>query len=166
MGGLLAFAMMTRLVGDRTTFALEIGDRVSAGLQVVDVWASGVRLTAVDNVAYVPSFCRYLRRTAEQVARRRIKSCPFPGRSPEEIFRLLDADQTEIRERYWLMRWSEILDNVSTYAYLDDDLVIVFKLRRAGHPIPQDPDKVLVSKIQPDLFATLLQTAADLLTAR
>lgn len=29
------------------------------------------------------------------------------------------------------MRWSETLDNVSSYAYLDDDLIIVFALRRA-----------------------------------
>ncbi|OKI79503.1 hypothetical protein A6A27_40595 [Micromonospora sp. CB01531] len=55
--------------------------------------------------------------------RRDVKPCPFPGRAPEEIFRLLHADETVFREQFWFMHWGETVDNVSTYAYLDDDLV-------------------------------------------
>jgi hypothetical protein len=128
---------MRRRVGDQTTFAIEIGEAVSADLRVVDVWAAGKRLTIKDNVAYVPYLYHYLRSVAAQVRRHEIRSCPFPGRSPEEIFRKLASDETEFREHYWFMRWSETLDNVSSYAYLDDELVIVFAFWRADHPIPR-----------------------------
>lgn len=33
-----------------------------------------------------------------------------------------------------IMRWSETLDNVSSYAYLDDELVIVFRVLACRPP--------------------------------
>ena len=41
---------------------------------------------------------------------------------------------------------SEIVDNVSCYAYLDDHLVIAFAFRRADHPFPEDVGKVFVAE--------------------
>lgn len=69
---------MRRRVGEQITFAIEIGEAVSADLRVVDVWTAGKRLTVNDNVAYVPSLCHYLRSAAAQVRRREIRSYPFP----------------------------------------------------------------------------------------
>jgi len=141
---------------------------VSVDLRVVDMWASGERLTADDNVAYVPSLGHYLQAAAAQVDQRQIRPIPFPGRSPEEIFRLLQADETDFRERYWFLRWSEALDNVSSYAFLDDNLVIVFALRRA----PSLPEefmefiKVFVARIAPERFVAVLREAAALLAAQ
>lgn len=157
---------MRRRVGDRTTFAIEIGEAVSADLRIVDVWAAGKRLTTDDNVAYVPSLLHYLRRAAARVCQREIRPCPFPEHSSEQIFRQLEADETGFREHYWFMRWSEMLDNVSSYAYLDDELVIIFAFRRDEHPAPEDRGKVLVAKIPPEHFATILLAAADLLSAQ
>jgi hypothetical protein len=151
--------------GDRAAFAIEIGEPVSVGLRVVDMWAAGERLTADDNVVYVPSLGHYLRAAAAQVDQRQIRPIPFPGRSPEEIFRLLEADETDLRERYWFLRWSETLDNVSSYAYLDDDLVIVFALRRA-QSVPEKFVKVFVARIEPEQFVTVLREAATLLVAQ
>jgi hypothetical protein len=51
------------------------------------------------------------------------------------------------------------------YAYLDDDLVIIFVFWRAEHPFPDDLGKVFVARIPPDEFAATLQEAADLLDA-
>lgn len=54
------------------------------------------------------------------------------------------------------MNWSECLDNVSSYAYLDGELVIVLALRR-------DFDRVYVAKIPPDQFvATTLDAVGSL----
>lgn len=65
------------------------------------------------------------------------------------------------------MEWSEIVDNVSRYAYLDDDyLVVVFAFRRADHASPEDPGKVFVARIPPDEFAATVDQAADLLDAK
>jgi hypothetical protein len=88
---------------------------------------------------------------------------PSPDCAPEEIFRLLQEDATEFRESFWFMRWGEIVDNVSKYAYLDDELVVVFEFWRAQHPVRQDRGKVFVARLQPDEFATLVDNAADLM---
>ena len=137
----------------------------SPALRVVDLWAAYKWLTTDDNVAYVPSFSWYMRSDADRVRRRDVRPCPFPGRAPEEIFRLLHADETGFREQFWFMQWSETLDNVSAYAYLDDDLVIVFQFWRASHPLPEDLGEVFVATIPPDEFAAIVKEAADLLDA-
>ncbi|MEU1680685.1 hypothetical protein ABZ422_16535 [Micromonospora zamorensis] len=156
---------MTRCFGDRATFAVEIGKIESHALRVVDLWLAGKRLTVDDNSAFVPFFLRIMRSTAAEVRRRDVKPCPFPGRAPEQIFRLLHADDTEFREQFRFMQWGETVDNLSKYAYLDDDLVIVFQFWRATHPFPKDLGKVFVAKIPPDEFVATVEEAADLLDA-
>jgi hypothetical protein len=156
---------MTQAFGDRATFSVEIGEFTSPSLRVVDLWAGGKRLTVDDNEAYVSSLVHYMRRDAERVRQRAIKPCPFPQSTPEEIFELLRADQTGFGQQFWFMRWSEIVDNVSMYAYLDGDLVIVFQFRRASHPFPEDRGKVFVARIRPDDFADTVDRAADRLDA-
>jgi hypothetical protein len=65
------------------------------------------------------------------------------------------------------MHWGEIVDNVTSYVYLDgDDLVIVFGFSRASHPFPEDLGKVFVARIPPDEFAAALEETADLLNAQ
>jgi hypothetical protein len=156
---------MTRRFGDRAVFAVEVGEKQSSALRVVDLWAAGKWLTTDDNVAYVPSFSWYMRSDAERVRRRHIKPCPFPGRAPEDVLRLLHADETGFREQFRFMRWNETVDNVSAYAYLDHDLVIVFQFWRASHPVPEDLGKVFVSRIPPDEFVAVVEQAANLLDA-
>lgn len=98
--------------------------------------------------------------------RRDVRPCPFPGRAPEEIFRLPHADETELREQFWFLRWGEVVDNVPTYAYLDrHELVIVFSFRRASHPSPEDLGKIFAVRIPPDTFATTVEEANDPLDA-
>ncbi len=156
---------MTRRFGDRATFAIEIGEVTSPDLRVVDLWAAGSWLTTDDNVVYVPSFRHCLRSSAGHVRRRDVPPCPYPDRRPEEIYQVLHADQTAFREQFWFMAWGETVDNVSRYAYLDDDLVIVFAFWRPTHPFPDERGKVFVARIPTDAFATTLEEAADLLDA-
>jgi hypothetical protein len=157
---------MMRRFGDRATFAVEVGDVTAPSLRVVDLWAAGTWLTTDDNEVFVPSFVLCLRSAASQVRRRDVAPCPFLERSPEEIFRLLQADdETGFREQFWLMNWGVTVDNVSSYAYLDDDLVIVFRFWRAEHPFPEDRETIFVARISPDDFAAALDGAADLIDA-
>ncbi|TYB37841.1 hypothetical protein FXF50_13030 [Micromonospora sp. AP08] len=157
---------MTRCFGDRAAFAIEVGEIQPPSFRVVDLWVAGKRLTTDDNSVFVPFFASALRSSAAQVRRRDIKPCPFPGHTPEEIFRLLQGDDTEFREQFWFMQWGETVDNLSRYAYLEDDLVIVFAFWRAGHPVPGDLGKVFTARIPPDEFASVVEEAADLLDAR
>jgi hypothetical protein len=156
-----------RHFGDRNTFALEVGEALPPSrLRVVDLWAAGKWLTTDDNVVYLPSFCHRMRSTAARVRQRDIPPCPFPELSPQEIFRQLEADETGFREQHWFMQWGETVDNVSSYAYLDSHLVIMFAFWRASHPYPEDSGKVFVARIPPEEFVATLLSAADLLDAQ
>lgn len=90
---------MTRCFGNRATFAVEVGEIQPPSLRAVDLWAAGKRLTVDDNSVFVPFFLPAMRLSAARARRCDLKPCPFPGRAPEEIFRLLHADETEFRER-------------------------------------------------------------------
>ena len=57
----------------------------------------------------------------------------------------------------------ETLDNVSRYAYLDNDLVIVFAFWRSHDARARDRAKVFVARLQPDNFVATLEDAAALM---
>ena len=158
---------MTQRFGDRARFSVEIGEITPPSLRTVDLWAAGKRLTTDDNTVFLPTFIQFLRSTASRVRRRDVSPRPFPERSAEETFQLLNADdETAFREQFWLMHWGETVDNVTSYVYLDDDdLLIVFGYWRAEHPFPEDLGKVFVARIPPDEFAVILDQSADLLDA-
>jgi hypothetical protein len=156
---------MMRQFGDRATFCVEIGGIATPGLRVVDVWAAGTWLTTKDNAAYVPSFTHLMRWDLERVRRGDILPRPFPGRTPEEICRLLRADQTGFGQQFWFLHWGETLDNVASYAYLAGDLVIVFEHWPTNDPADKHLGKVAVVRIPPDEFATIAEEAAAVLDA-
>ncbi|MBV1855922.1 hypothetical protein [Catellatospora tritici] len=155
---------MTERIGDRATFAMEIG-AYTGGLRVVDIWAGGKRLTVDDNFAFVPAFLRLIRPDAARVRLRELPPSPFPGRPGEEVFRLLAADE-EQRYEYGFLRWGETVDNVSCVAYLDGELVLVFSFWRPTHPVPADRGRIFVARIDPDDFADTVQHAAYVLEVR
>lgn len=157
-----------RRFGDRGTFAIEVGDLpayvVEAGgaqvsdVRVVDVWAGGKWLTCHDNAAYVPTLVGQLRATAERVRRREVPRRPFPWRSPAEAFRLLSARDSEFREQFWLLHgWDEILDNVETYTWLEDSLVLACRIWRPSRT------EVFVSRVPPDGFVAAIDGVVSLL---
>ncbi|GAA4977963.1 hypothetical protein [Actinoplanes utahensis] len=166
---------MTRRFGDRARFAVEVGEvwppppaLATGDLRTVDLWAGGAWLTTFDNTAYVPSFTHYMRSDAEQVRRRDIRPCPFPGHSPEEVCRLLYAEmgETDFSWQFRLMDWGPTTDDATCIAYLDagDELVLTL-VRREDNPSPEDPAKVVVAKILADEFVAVLTEASDLLDA-
>ncbi|GIE81880.1 hypothetical protein Aph02nite_78300 [Actinoplanes philippinensis] len=159
---------MMRRCGDRATFAIEVGDFVDPPwLRTVDVWAAGTWVTTDDNTAYVPAFGHAVRSEAVRVRRGDVRSHPFPDRSPEETFRLLDADETGLADDFRCLDWGPTVDNVSARAYRDDDgLVLTFAFWRADHPSPEDLGRVFVVRIPPDDYAGVLEQAADLLSPR
>lgn len=154
--------------GHRATFAVEVGGLpaylVEAGqtqvsdFRVVDLWAGGKRLTCHDNAAYTPTLVHHMRFSAELVQRRKVPPCPFPWRSPAEVFRLLNANESDFREQFWLLRhWDEILDNVETYAWLDGPLVVACRIRQ---PVRSE---IFVARVPPDEFVATIDEAARLL---
>ena len=158
---------MTRRFGDRARFSVEAGEIISISLRTVDLWAGGTWLTVDDNAAFLPMFLRFLRTSADEVRRGKVSGVPYPGRSPEENFDLLYADdETDFRMQFWLLHWGETVDNVIPYLWADgDDLVIAFRFWRPTHPFPEELGRTFVARIPADEFATVLTEAADFLEA-
>lgn len=154
---------MRRLFGDRSSFAVEVGEALAPSLREVDLWAAGTLLTSDDNVTYVPAFCHYMRSAAARVRQREVRPHPYPGLSPHACFRRLEADKTAFREQYWFLRWSETVDHLSCYAYLDSELIIACAFSRAGHRSPGERGDVVIAGIAPDEFVATLLAAADVL---
>lgn len=159
---------MMRRFGNRATFAVEVGGLpayvVEAGVtgvsdfRVVDLWAGGRWLTCHDNAAHVPTLVHQMRSVAELVRRREVPRRPFPWRSPAEVFRLLSANDSEFREQFWVLRnWDEILDNVETYAWLDDLLVVACRIRKPFRT------QVFVARVDPDEFVSTVNEAISFL---
>ena len=159
---------MMQSFGHRATFAVEVGGLpaylVEAGqtqvsdFRVVDLWAGGKRLTCHDNAAYTPTLVHHMRSAAELVRQGKVPRRPFPWRSPAEVFRLLHANDSEFREQFRLLsHWDEILDNVETYTWLDDLLVVACRIRQ---PIRSE---IFVARVPPEEFVATVDEAARLL---
>lgn len=140
--------------GDRAVFAVEVGEVVSPGVRAVDLWAAGKHLTADDNLVFLPYFRRRLAEAVDQLRTRGLPPSPYPGRSPEEVFRRLHADENGLRERFWFLDWGETLDNVSGYAYLDGEFVIAFAFWRHG-------SEVFAVRVAPGDLIAVLAAAAE-----
>jgi hypothetical protein len=165
----MMFPVMRRF-GDRATFAVEGGGLpdyvVAAGatqtseVREVDVWAGGKCLTRHDNAAFVPTLVPDMRYSAELVRRKDVPARPFPWRSPAEVFRLLHANETEFRQRFWLMNtWDEIMDSVETYTWLDGPLLVI--AARIHRPVHTD---IFVARVPQDEFLTTVDEAATFLS--
>ena len=140
---------------------MEVGEPTSPVLRIVDLWAAGQRLTVDDHTAYIPSLAHYMRLETERVRRGDIPPRPFPKSNPEEMVRRLRKDQKGSAQKFWFLRWSEILDDVSTYAYLaDDDLVILFAFWRTT-----EAGRTFELRIPSREFTTVVEEAADFLDA-
>lgn len=157
-----------RRFGHRATFAVEVGGLpaylAEAGqtqapdLRIVDLWAGGWRLTCHDNAAYTPTLVLSMRSAAELVRRRKVPRCPFPWRSPAEVFRLLNANDGEFRQRFWMLHdWDEILDNVQSFTWLDDQLVLACRIRK---PFSSE---IFVARVPPAEFVATIDEAVRFL---
>ncbi|MFI7213304.1 hypothetical protein ACIBP4_17820 [Micromonospora maritima] len=62
------------------------------------------------------------------------------------------------------MRWGETVDNLSSYAYLDDALVLVFAFWRSDPPGREQ--RIFAVTVSPDEFTATLDGALDLLEAK
>jgi hypothetical protein len=125
------------------------------------VYAGGRRLTVDDDVAFVPSVRWLMQDDAERVSAGAVPPNPAVGRTPEEIYEVLHADDTEWREHFWLLQWGPTLDNVLFYAYVEaDELVIVFAFCRDQHPGPEEVGRPYIARVGRDRFARDLAAAA------
>ena len=120
------------LFGDRDRFAIEIGDRPD----LVDLWAAGHRLTYFDNDVYLPQFRHSVKTTLDWLGRDPDLSLPYPGHSPEENHCLLMADDTGLRERYWVFNWGPTTDDFFAHLFHDGNrLIITVQFHRRDHPL-------------------------------
>jgi uncharacterized protein (TIGR02996 family) len=98
---------------------------------VVQMWCGGVRLTSIDDVAYVPHLVDGIERDLSLA----IHELPDPALSPAENHRKCrafarHADQQVHVDRYLRMSWGRTTDGFVCLAFRDrDDVVLTFGAR-------------------------------------
>ena len=89
---------MAILLGNKDTFAAEVGDADGTDLRRVDLWAVGQWLTCDDNTVYVPQFRHYVGLTRDRVV---AEAVPSPGPSAVAAHRRLLADGERLLPQFW-----------------------------------------------------------------
>ncbi|WP_407917142.1 hypothetical protein [Kitasatospora sp. NE20-6] len=149
---------MTVVLGDKHTFAVEVG-AWDHSLCRVDLWAAGKWLTCDDNMAFVGQFRRAVLDTADRLRSDGGLALPFDGSSPEATHRRLTLragtdDETEadyeLRSRFRALAWGPTTDNVTAYLFGDGDRsVLTLQFWRKEHLTehPEDAGEVFVAEI-------------------
>ncbi|TDT98619.1 hypothetical protein EDD99_6848 [Streptomyces sp. 846.5] len=166
---------MTVLLGDKRSFAAEVGEWDHA-LCRVDLWAAGQWLTCDDNMAFVSQFRLAVLDTAASLRSGQGAPPPFPGLSPEATHRRLMVragrdDETEaeydLRSRFRVLQWGPTTDNVTIHLFRGDgdSLVITFQFRREGHLLKhaEHAGEVFVFGISAAEFVDILERLAAVL---
>lgn len=151
---------MVELFGDKTRFAVEVGEYWDGHeyYRHVDLWADGRRLTCDDNIAFVPVFCKDVSDTVDWLKSGCDLSPPFPDLTPIETHRrLLELDDGS-REKYWFPQWGPITDNVCGHVFrIGGQIAITLEFWRNTHSIPEErgvpfiielPEKVLIEVLE------------------
>lgn len=160
---------MKQCFGDRSTFAIELGnsDDVSPDLRTVDVYADGRWLTCDDNVVYLPQFIGSLNDdldwaiTPEGDKR---DTPPFPDRSPVENHRemlRLAIDDNDLHLFHSFMDWGPTSDNVSMHLFrIDGTAHRPFSFWRESHHDPTERDTIYCARLSVDDLRVTLHRAA------
>jgi hypothetical protein len=145
---------MAILLGDKHTFAAEVGDW-AGGLCRVDLWAADHWLTCDDNMVYVLQFRRAVTNTARRVRAGHGSLHPSPTCNQQQP---IDGSTTSSRPSTRTMRSlfpsrvGPTTDNLETQLFRDGDhLTITFRFWREAHlrKHPEHRNIVLVAEPRP-----------------
>ena len=149
---------MALLLGDKRTFAAEVGDPDGTGLSRVDLWAAGQWLTCDDNAVYVPQFRHYVGLTLNQLP---ADAVPFPGLSPADAHRRFLADDDGSGESFrFFDGWGPTTDNVTSFLFRHNGgLVLTAEFWRQSHlrAHPEHAGVVFTADIPTDELIGILE---------
>jgi hypothetical protein len=162
--------MMNRWFGDRSRFAIEIGEFYGDDItpRRVDVWAAGIWLTCDDNSVYVPFFAGRLQRAVGSLlvdpTYRRLGR-PYPELSIEDNYRRLRAeaeeDNTDYRAYGFMDDWGPTADNVGMLLFREGGTAYLpFAFLRPDHHDPSELGRVFVAELPERELALVLHEAA------
>jgi hypothetical protein len=159
--------MVRRLFGDRSRFAIEVGEFYgdTDAARRVDVWAADVWLTCDDNNVYVPHFAGCLQHAVSNLLvdpTYRLLGRPYLGLSIEDNYRCLRAeeDNTDFLA-YGFMDWGPTADNVGMLLFREAGTAYMpFAFWRPDHHEPSELGQVFVAVLSERELASVLHDAA------
>jgi hypothetical protein len=95
-------ATVALLLGDKSTFAAEVGDPDGPDLRRVDLWVAGQWLTCDDNTVYVPQFRLSVAGTLDGLndsEHHALSWGPTTDNAQSYLYR--DGDNTAITAQFW-----------------------------------------------------------------
>lgn len=154
---------MAHLLGDKSRFAVEVGEWRGGLLRRVDLWAAGQWLTCDDNTAYVTQLRLSMQADCGRLGSIGGSPPPFAGLSPAAVHRQLLTNDDGLQEQWWFLHWGPTTDNVLAYLFPDGDhLAITLEFRREEHLRlhPEHIGAIFVVEIGTEELGRILQNAA------
>ena len=161
---------MTTLFGDKSRFAMEIGDEWHGDqLRRMDMWLANQWLTCDDNWIYVRHVVGLVERTATRVRSGGASFLPFPDVSPAVAHRRLRALRSDkdwddaLYFQHRIFDWGPTTDNVIAFLFpKGSHLAITLEFWREEHlrQHPEHVGEVFVAEIGADELAEILESAA------
>ena len=151
--------------GEKSRFAIRVGDYVQPTCREVEIWAGGEHLTCDESASYLPYFCHVIERSIGCLLASDSLKLPFPGLQPDETHRRLNQmDDEVLRLRYRFFDWAETTDNFHSYLFRGhDDVALTFEFWRPSHHKPADIGRVFVVGLKEREFLWVLQGAVSFL---
>lgn len=150
---------MPTIIGSREIFAFDFDPEPAPhGLQRVDIWVAGIRLTCDDNSPYMPQFWDSVESTLCHVLSGRGLVLTDHSLTVEELHRRA-ANQEDGYERHRFMYWGPTTDNISSFIFLrDGNATITFEFWRESD-VPREQLVTVFSVTLPklDLMWIILQ---------
>ena len=133
-----AFDRQMKIIGNKNTFAFEIGafDSESKSLRIVDIWANNIRLCIEDNTIYIPQFVNDLIMETKKSYNVSEFEKYLKGLSPEEMAHFVMSTRDEkspnydlcddrIYPTYRFLDLGPTTDNITAFLFRQDDLAFL-----------------------------------------
>ena len=157
----LALNHKKMIIGNKETFAFEIGLETEKNLRVVDIIINNRYVCCDDNVAYVPQFSNDLKSELEKLENLQKDSFLnyLSGKSIEEIHQFIDSTRGEESENcnleddkiYPYFRFLDLgptTDNFTCFLFFKkNDLYVTYQFWRDTHQNKEELGKVFFAKI-------------------
>lgn len=165
------------IIGQKETFAFEIGEVTEKSLRIVDIIINNRYVCCDDNIVYVPQFITDLKYELSRIENLRNNKFQqyLNGKSITEIHKFIISTRHEESENYDLegdeiypyfrfMNLGPTTDNFSSFIfYKNNDLYITYEFWRETHTNKEEIGHVFFTKVKKDEIIQYISETINML---
>jgi hypothetical protein len=166
-----------KIFGNKSYLAFEIDEKSESGLRIINVWLGNKWANCDDNNVYVPSYIASLEVELQRDMRFDRYAKYLEGLSVAQIHEFIMSTRDEDSENYDLegdqiypyysfMNWDETTDNISSFIFLQDNVLhITYEFWRDEHNPKEDRNKVFSFTCSAENIFPVIRDVARYLSA-